>query len=156
MPIELDIYGDGYLREYVESKCNDQIHYYGRIDNEKMLEVQRHAWLLANPRPVDDPIAKVTFPSKIFEYLMSGVPVLSTRLNGFSEDYNNLLIFVNDNSPESLAEGIRKADKLNKEELTAMAKMARDYLVSHKTWDKQVRRIVEFIDWNSHMSTDRM
>ena len=43
-------------------------------------------------RVVNDPIAQVTFPSKTFEYLLSGTPVLSTRLNGYTHEYDEAIV----------------------------------------------------------------
>ena len=64
--IILDIYGGGYLEETVKAaaKKNPKIHFHGRVSNQEVMQKQREAWLLINPRIVDDPIALVTFPSK--------------------------------------------------------------------------------------------
>ena len=145
--IVLDIYGDGILKEEIIeiAKNNKRIRYLGKVSNQECVEIQQSAWLLANPRPTENDIAKVTFPSKIFEYLMSGRPVMSTRLNGFSKDYENLLFWTDDCSVEGLAEKINQIDKLDNEHLTLMATEARQYLLKNKTWDINANNINEFL-----------
>lgn len=143
--VVLDIYGDGALREYLEKYPSEKVRYHGKVTNQEMLKIQQNAWLLVNPRPVDDAIAQVTFPSKMFEYLMSGVPVLATRLNGFLPEYEDKLFLAENNSKEELAEKINKIAKMNNEELKTMAKSARDFLLSSKTWDIQVEKMVQFM-----------
>lgn len=143
--IELDIYGDGYLRDYVKHRCNDRIHYYGTISNEEILKVQQNAWALISPRPVEDPIAKVTFPSKIFEYMTSGTPVISTRLNGFLPEYEGLLLFAESNEPEEMARGIMEVAEHSYKDMLEMARKARKFIVENKNWAVQAKRIIEFI-----------
>ena len=144
--VELDIYGDGSLKGFILEKAGERIHYCGKVSNEKMLTIQREAWLLVNPRPVDDAIAQVTFPSKIFEYLMSGTPVLTTRLNGFSKEYEGKLFFAEDNKPETLAYWIEWIAKMDVMQLRNMAAEAEKFVREEKNWKKQTDKIMAFID----------
>jgi glycosyltransferase involved in cell wall biosynthesis len=145
--IVLDIYGDGVLKPEVERIAgeNSRIRYHGRVSNQEAMQAQQSAWLLANPRPVMTDIAQVTFPSKIFEYLMSGRPVMTTRLNGFSEDYDSLLFWVEGDSPEALAGCINSISKYEDDALTCRARSAREYLLKHKTWEHNAHRIYQFL-----------
>lgn len=144
--IELDIYGDGTLREYILSKAGQKIHYHGKVSNVELLKKQREAWLLVNPRPIDDPIAQVTFPSKIFEYLMSGTPVLSTRLNGFSEEYEGKLFFAESNSSDELAKWIDRIAGMEETELKQVAEAAERFVREERNWPRQVEKMLNFID----------
>jgi glycosyltransferase involved in cell wall biosynthesis len=154
--ITLDIYGDGPLREQVEkiAEGNSRIRYHGRVDNKTAMERQQTAWLLANPRPAGTEIAKVTFPSKIFEYLMSGRPVMTTRLNGFSKDYDELLYWIEGEAPGDIAECINKINKESPEQLLNRAERARDYLLKNKTWEINAKKIHEFISESFGVSDD--
>lgn len=146
--VELDIYGDGTLKEYVESRTNSRIHYLGKISNTEMIEMQKKAWVLINPRPIDDKIAQVTFPSKIFEYLMSGVPVITTRLNGFSKDYEGLMIFAENSSPIELARCINETALSAPEKLMEMAARAKSFVVENKLWSIQCKKMADFMGGN--------
>ena len=145
--IVLDIYGNGPLREKIEkiSMTNSRIRYRGSVDNKAAIMAQQSAWLLANPRPIESDIAKVTFPSKIFEYLMSERPVMTTRLNGFSRDYDELLYWIEGQTPEDIARCIDLIDGETPERLLEKAKNAKEYLLKHKTWKINAEKIHGFM-----------
>ena len=145
--IVLDIYGDGYLRSDVEAavKDNPRIRYHGRVSNQAVMQKQKEAWGLINPRIVNDPIAKVTFPSKTFEYLLSGTPVISTRLNGYGPEYKDCMIFAEQDTPEGIAEAIDRMAGMPEEELADMVSQARGMVCSQKCWSVQTERIISFL-----------
>ena len=145
--IVLDIYGSGPLQSEIEQAASNdaRIRFHGSVDNKTAIKAQQSAWLLANPRPVGSEIAKVTFPSKIFEYLMSERPVMTTRLNGFSKDYDDILYWVEGETPEDIANCINNISKETPEALLARAKSARQYLLKNKTWEINAKNIHEFI-----------
>ncbi len=145
--IVLDIYGSGVLQGEIEriAKENPRIRFHGSVDNKTAIAAQQSAWLLANPRPVGSEIAKVTFPSKIFEYLMSERPVMTTRLNGFSKDYDELLYWIEGETPEDIANCINKINDETPETLLSRAKAAREYLLKNKTWEINAKKIHKFI-----------
>ena len=144
----LDIYGSGPLQEYVEAaaKKDARIRYYGSVDNATMVQLQRSAWLLINPRPVNDPISQVTFPSKMFEYLTSGTPVLTTKLSGFTAEYDNLMYYCPSDTAEGIAQGINAVAKMSSDETQERAVFAKEYVQAHKNWDIQAKRILRFLE----------
>lgn len=143
--IVLDIYGDGYLRSDVEAatKENPRIRYHGRVSNQTVMQKQKEAWGLINPRIVNDPIAQVTFPSKTFEYLLSGTPVISTRLNGYGPEYRDCMIFAEQDTPEGIAEAIDRMAGMPEDELADMVSRARDMVCFQKSWKIQAKRIAD-------------
>lgn len=145
--IYLDIYGDGEDKEKIIelTKTDNRIRYHGTVDNKTVMQKQREAFLLVNPRPVDDPISQVTFPSKIFEYILSGTPVLSTRLKGFTDEYNDKMIFFKDDSLSGLSEGINIALSKSDNELMQYSKRAYEFVVSERNWKKQTAKIHDYL-----------
>lgn len=145
--IVLDIYGDGPLRGHIQEweKQYKRIRYRGKVPNDQMKKIQREAWLLVNPRPVGDRIARVTFPSKIFEYMISGRPVLSTKQVGFTEEYLEHMFIVEDNEPKTMAKKINQILLLEDKKLDEMGKKAQKFIICTKTWKQQVKRIYEFM-----------
>lgn len=143
----LDIYGSGQITEYVEKCANKMpnVKYHGKIDNNTMKHIQREAYLLINPRPIDNLISKVTFPSKIFEYMVSGTPVLTTRLNGLTEEYFDKMFFVENNEPYVLATKINEIMGLPSSDLRKKALLARKFVLENKTWERQCKKIYDFI-----------
>lgn len=151
--VVLDIYGDGDLKNFVitASERNHNIRYHGRVSSDLLEDIYRKAWLLINPRYIDDPISQVTFPSKMFEYLISGTPVLSTHLNGFSSDYDEIMFFAYDDSPEAIAKAIDNVAKLSIEQMNSKAQKAKNFIIEKKNWHYQVKTIKKFLsDVSSH------
>lgn len=145
--IVLDIYGGGYLEETVKMAAikNPKIRFHGRVSNSEAMQRQREAWLLINPRLVEDPIAQVTFPSKTFEYLLSGTPVLSSHLNGYGKEYNRHIIFVEGERPVDYANKIREILLTDKLSLQKLAKDAQTFVKTEKNWDVQAEKIYRFL-----------
>ena len=145
--IELDIYGKGEFEEYVKKADREypHIHYFGVKSNEDIMRIQREAYLLINPRPSNDYIASVTFPSKMFEYMTSGTPVLATRLNGYTQEYVDNLYIIEDSAPQCIADTIKKVSELEDGELRRKAENAYYMIVNYKNWAIQAQRIIDFI-----------
>lgn len=146
--IKLDIYGGGYLEDIVKEAADrtGNIRFYGRVSNDEILKKQREAWLLINPRVIDDPISQVTFPSKTFEYLLSGTPVLSTRLNGYGKEYDDCMFWIDSSNDEEIAKAIKAIYNLDRNELISRAGRARAMIITRKTWRQQVKKIVEYLN----------
>jgi len=147
LDIELHIYGNGILEKKVieASQKNKKIKYFGKINNDDVRRLQSEAWLLINPRSIENPISKVTFPSKTFEYLLSGTPLLTTRLNGYTEEYQDKMLFTEGDTPNDLAESIRKVNDMKNDVLLEMAKQGREFVIERKIWTKQTQKIYDFI-----------
>lgn len=146
--IILDIYGSGYLENIVKNAAlkNPQIRFHGRVSNQEVMQKQKEAWLLINPRVVNDPIAQVTFPSKTFEYLLSGTPVLSTRLNGYTREYDEAMIYLENDSPENIALAIEKISSYSANKLEKIADQGKKLVVECRNWEVQSSKILDFLE----------
>lgn len=145
--IVLDIYGSGDLEQEISTRAASlsNVIFHGKKSHKEILEIQSQAFLLVNPRPVDDLIANVTFPSKIFEYMLSSTPILSTRLNCFGDDYNDKIIFIENNKPLTIAKKIDDILMLPESRLREMASNAYLYVVQNKNWKNQCNKILHFM-----------
>ena len=146
-------YGDGPLKKYIidESQNENRIQYMGLVSNDEILEIQKKASFLINPRPINERISQVTFPSKMLEYMMSGTPVITTKLNGLIKDYSDYLFFINDNSQE-MAKELDEIFLIKKELLFERAKRAYKFVSENKNWDVQSKIIYDFS--NEILKTD--
>lgn len=144
--IELHIYGSGILEKDIKelSQKNIRIKCFGRVANDDILRLQRKAFLLVNPRIIDDPIAELTFPSKMFEYLASGTPVLSTCLNAYS-DYFVQNIFTCGDTADELANKINDICNMDEELLKAKANRAQNFVINEMNWNVQNKKIYDFL-----------
>jgi len=144
----LEIYGDGPLVQYVKDRCEDdpRISYMGNKPNVEIMQIQQKAALLVNPRHIDEPISKFTFPSKIIEYMLSGTPIITTKLNGLTDEYLNYMFVFEDEEPESMARTIDNILNKDKNELIQKATLAREFVIKEKNWKVQSNRIIVFVD----------
>ena len=143
----LEICGEGkYVKNILEYQDKySNIKYLGKLDNFTTRKLQKEAYILINPRHQNDKISRVTFPSKVFEYLISGTVVLSTKLSGFSDDYLDKVFFIESNAPKDIANGISSILKQDIKELNEMALKARTFIKYNKTWDIQTKKIHQFL-----------
>lgn len=115
--VSLHICGGGELKSYVEemSRKDTRIHYYGVVSAEKANEILQNADVLVNPRQNDDEYTKYSFPSKNIEYLMTGNAVVAYMLDGMPNIYRQLVFCPKSNAIKSLAECIKHATCMPKE-----------------------------------------
>ncbi len=143
----LNIYGNGYLTDWVkgETEKSQNIVYQGSVPNNEMRILQSNCRLLVNPRPTDTDIAKYTFPSKILEYLASGTPVVTSKLNGIPREYDQYLSYIESVDPAGIAEAIyRVLDEY--EFFLHKAQMGKEFVFKNKSWSAQGQKIIHFIE----------
>lgn len=150
----LYIYGGGQLEEVIREVTDklSNVYYQGKVDNDTMRKLQQEAYILVNPRPPTDAISQVTFPSKIFEYMLSGSVVLTTRLNGFTSEYENKMFFVDSNEPKVLGEKINEIFNIPYEELKSLGLSAREFVIQNKMWERQCIKIAKFLQKGEEIS----
>lgn len=66
---------------------DSRIFYHGIVDNKTIVEEERKSDLLLNPRPTGETYTLYSFPSKVMEYMATGIPMVTTRLAGIPADY---------------------------------------------------------------------
>lgn len=108
LSVRLLIYGAGPLVEDVKSAArNDfRIIYGGVLHGDELTQALLAASLLINPRPVGDEYAQTSFPSKLIEYMATGVPTLTTRLLGIPDDVSDCFYLIDGDSEENIAQAL--------------------------------------------------
>jgi len=146
--IKLEIYGGGYIEDQVKlmAESMPNVFFCGKVSNDKMLDIQRNAYLLVNPRPTKDSIAQVTFPSKMFEYMISGTPVISTKLNGLSQGFLSRIFVIEDETPEGFSKTINRVCRMSQDDLKAVAESAYSFILKEKNWTIQAMKIKSFLE----------
>lgn len=152
---ELHIYGSGDFENELKLICtdNNKVKYFGIRDNEYIVKEELKATLLINPRPTNEEYTKYSFPSKNMEYMVSGTPVLTTKLPGMPEEYNDYVYLIEDESVEGLKKTL--IDVLNRSDLELYTKGARakEFVLSEKNNIKQVKKIIDMI--NNYIKEDK-
>lgn len=139
---KLWICGDGDGAEEVRKfAINDsRIKWFGQIPRDKVLELQRAASLLVNPR-LPEKFTIYSFPSKTMEYMLSGTPVVMRRLPAMPDEYLSHLFIDDGNTPESLAETIRETINLGKGNLFSAGQKAQAFIMEEKNYIVQAGKL---------------
>ncbi|MFC8620176.1 glycosyltransferase [Micromonospora purpureochromogenes] len=107
--LRLRLYGRGELTDWLRSQAveDPRISPPTLLDRAELVGRLGQAAVLVNPRPVDQVFVRYSFPSKLIEYLSTGVPVVTTRLPGIPEEYAPWLRFADPDSVDGLRQAIR-------------------------------------------------
>ncbi len=144
----LRIAGRGPLEPLVrEAQARDpRIQYCGLLTFDQVLDLYASADVLLNVRLTREIDTRYYFPSKVMEYLASGVPVITTCPGNVREEFADIAFLLEDETADSLAQLIASVAALPREERDARGRAARDFMAAEKTWAIQARRIVQFLE----------
>ena len=131
------------IREAAEK--DSRISFLGQLPRNKVLELQKQATVLVNPRQNNEEFSKYSFPSKTMEYLSSGVPVVAYKLDGMPDEYDSYIQYVEDNAIESLKEKLVEVCELSEEERQNLGSAGRAFVLTEKNSTVQVKKIVTLI-----------
>ncbi|MBR0425531.1 MAG: glycosyltransferase family 4 protein [Clostridia bacterium] len=145
---ELWIYGNGDYRAELEATARDQkrIRYFGVSDNARVVAEEQKAALLVNPRPSGEEYTKYSFPSKNMEYMVSGTPVLTTKLPGMPKAYEPFVFLIEREDADGIASALRAVFAHSEAERTKRGAMARAFVLEQKTNVAQAARLMAFLE----------
>lgn len=145
--VNLILCGEGNVVEMVEQFADkySNIIYLGSIPNADILEMERNATILINPRKADEKMTRYSFPSKTFEYFCSGTACMMTRLEGIPGEYYKYCYECDSSSADSLAKDLAKVLSIPQQERNKMAKEAYKFILREKTAEKQTEKIIDFL-----------
>jgi glycosyltransferase involved in cell wall biosynthesis len=109
-------------------------------------EICRSATAFVNPRPPAHGLSLASFPSKLMTYLAYGKPVASTWTPGLADDYRDLLLVADDESPRGLAAAIDRAVSMDMHSRGLLRNKIKAFLVPGRLWETQGLRFAEFFD----------
>lgn len=146
--VNLLLYGDGpYVDELNEvCKSHTNVIYKGIAPNEVVVEEELKASLLVNPRFSTEELTKYSFPSKNMEFMVSGTPLLTTKLPGMPKDYYPFVFLFEDETIDGYAEAITKALQLSEQELNEFGNKAKNFVLNNKSNFQQAQRVLNFIN----------
>ena len=146
--IELHLYGSGsYVNDLIEvTKKDNRIKYLGVKSNEEIVKAEIRATLLVNPRFSTEEFTRYSFPSKNMEYMVSGTPLLTTKLPGMPQEYYPNVFLAEEESIDGFATAISNLLDQSSEFLCERGFKAREFVLSHKNNVKQAERILALIN----------
>ena len=143
---ELAIYGDGVdlnrLRDYAK-KCPN-VKFYGMTPNHIVVEKQKQASILVNPRKNQE-FTKYSFPSKILEYMTSGTPVLAYCLAGIPKEYDPYYYHIAEET-NGLKNALIRLMNMEERDLVNMGKNAKQFVLKEKNPKHQCQKIVDLLE----------
>jgi glycosyltransferase involved in cell wall biosynthesis len=145
---ELWLTGGGNSEEYIKecAKKDSRIKYFGFLPSRNdVLKKQQEASVLLNMRLPSEIASAYCFPSKLLEYMVTGIPVLSFRIAGIPKEYDDYILFIEDETEESLICAIKKVLEMDEHIRDEIGERARNFVLSEKTTEKQCNRILDFI-----------
>lgn len=146
---ELWLTGNGNAVPLIEerAKTDSRIKFYGFLPSrEALLKKQHEATMLISTRDPSEEASKYCFPSKLFEYMVSGNPVLSTVIEGIPEEYFSHLVLLPDIRPETIAGRIKDVAKMNPKDRHSFGSDAMRFVLENKNNVAQMKRVFEFIE----------
>ena len=142
---ELWLTGGGNAEDYIRDCAakDTRIKFYGFLPNRAdVLNLQQQASLLVNMRLPSEPASRYCFPSKLFEYMATGVPVLSFKLDGIPKEYYPYLVMVEHEKKDELKSCMEKALVMEKDD--AFGESAKRFIIEQKNKESQSKRICAF------------
>ena len=145
--IELWLFGDGTAVNEIKTRAEGdfRIKYFGVKNRSEILEFERKATILVNPRDHREEFTEFSFPSKTIEYMMSGTPLITTKLKGIPDEYFDYVFTAASNSSEDLKSALDKVLESSDEELLAFGKNAQQFIKENKNACIQAKKILEFM-----------
>lgn len=146
--VELHIYGDGkFVKQVLAYQEQDaRIKYKGVVSNEEIIKAEQQATLLVNPRLSNQELVKYSFPSKTTEYMLSGTPVLTTKLCGIPEEYYSHLFTFEEESEQGFRDKLLETLSFPSDELQLKGMTAQKFVLENKSNIKQAQHIQHFFE----------
>ena len=144
---ELWITGVGpYENELKRIASNDKrIKYYGFISKrEELLQLQTNASIMLNIRDPQIEAAHYCFPSKLFEYMLLGIPVLTVNLRGIPTEYKQFLYEIDVFNSKQIAHSIQKV--MNDPRRFEKAIAGKRFIIDEKNNLTVAKKIIRFLE----------
>jgi len=146
----LIIFGSGSGDSLIEkfSQIDERICHMGFRPREEIIQFQKQATILVNPRTPEGEFTKYSFPSKTLEYMISGNPVLMHKLPGIPNEYDKYLKFFREVSYETMANDIQEICSWSKEERLEFGYRAQQFVLENKNEIEQGKKLYDLITQN--------
>lgn len=144
--IKLWLFGKGELVDYITELNNPHVIYCGYKPHSEIIEKQRQADLLINPRFTNEEYTKYSFPSKTMEYLASGTPVISTRIKGIPDEYFKYIIPIKEESIKGIQCVLKEVLSMSKKSLIEMGKSSQKFVYKEKNNVVQTARVINWME----------
>jgi glycosyltransferase involved in cell wall biosynthesis len=147
LPATLEICGYGKMSEHFAglAQQHPQLKFHGLRSPEACLRFGQGCDVLVNPRPLSHGNEN-NFPSKIFEYALTGRPILTTRLSGVDDVLGpEAFYFDPGRFGSGLEESLGEIVRVSRHELDERGAAIQHRVLSEFSWERQSSRLALFI-----------
>lgn len=143
----LELFGSGSCVNRISelAKADPRIHLRGTVPNADVIEEQRRAEILINPRNDKNEFTKYSFPSKVIEYMSSGTPMIGYKLSGMPEEYTSFFYEI-EKIEDGMFKCLEKVMALSTEERAQKGKEAFAFVTAEKNAEKQCSKILRLLN----------
>lgn len=145
--MELWLYGAGdavnTIKEMAEK--DSRIKYKEIASNDQIINAEKKAKLLVNPRPTSEEYTRYSFPSKNMEYMASGTPLLTTKLPGMPEEYYDYVYCFEDETVEGMKKTLNEILAKSNGELEEKGSKAKEFVLTKKSNRVQAEKIISLL-----------
>lgn len=106
-PYKLKIAGHGPLRREIMNITNENVDFVGLVSPEEALKLSQNAQININPRPFDGALDEYSIPSKLIDYIFTGVPTLSTKNSVLEQIVGNNVFWIGEVSVYCLTNALK-------------------------------------------------
>lgn len=145
---ELWVTGNGNAAKRLEdmAKTDPRIKYYGFLaSRDELLKLQSNADVFVNMRDPEEKASHYCFPSKLFEYMLTGKMVLSCKLRGIPEEYFDYIFEMRSMCPKDIANAIINVAKIDSKDIKKNSTRQRNFIIKNKNNLTQAKRIHDFV-----------
>lgn len=148
--LRLHFYGLGDMEKNMDyyKNLDPRIAYFGVVPNEIVVKKQIEATLLINPRPSNQEYTRYSFPSKNMEYMVSGTPIVTTRLPGMPDEYREYVYIFNDESVSGMYTELKSLLSKSRSELNTFGGKAKQFVLDKKNNIVQTQRLINLLNEN--------
>lgn len=148
--LQLSLYGSGPFESVINNYAlrDSRIINHGLVSNDVVISAEIKSTLLVNPRFSDAIYTKYSFPSKNFEYMVSGTPLLTTKLHGISNCDINYLFIIEDESVDGIFKSLTSILFKSDAELNRFGNLSKEYILSKQSNILQALKMINFFNNN--------
>ena len=144
--------GDGEYRNELEvlmKKMPNKLEYLGNVSHEKAVELEHKSDYLIVLRDTQTEVGKVfakyALSSKLFEYLLSGTPVIVNKHDAIPKEIEDYLNIIESEDYNCVIDFLEKSQK-NMETYYDKALKGRDYVLKNANYKVQGDKVIEYLN----------
>jgi len=128
------------------SERDNRVEYIGVKFGDELVRELMKADVLINPRPIDKEYTKTSFPSKLIEYMSTGTPTLTTRLESIPNEIKDCFFYIDFPTPQSIASAIQNLYDLDQSQRIIIGQRAKEKALSLYSETVAGEKIYNFVN----------